>query len=63
MKVKVNKDLCIACGACIALCPDVFEYGEGGKSEVKKDVNPDQHKDCIKRAESVCPVHAIEVEE
>jgi len=25
MAVKVDKDLCIACGVCMALCPEVFQ--------------------------------------
>mgnify|MGYP003302018696 CR=1 FL=1 len=25
MKVKVNENACIGCGACAAICPDVFE--------------------------------------
>ena len=35
MKVKVDKDLCIGCGACQALVPDVFEIGDDGLAEVK----------------------------
>ena len=35
MKVKVNKDACIGCGACASICPDVFELNDEGLSEVK----------------------------
>ena len=30
MKVKVNKDICIGCGACAAIVPDVFELEDDG---------------------------------
>ena len=35
MKVKVNKDACIGCGACAAICDEVFEINDEGLSEVK----------------------------
>ena len=35
MKVKVNKDACIGCGACASICHDVFELNDEGLSEVK----------------------------
>ena len=28
MKVKVNQDACIGCGACAAIAEDVFEINE-----------------------------------
>jgi len=31
MAVKVDKDLCIACGVCMALCPEVFQADAEGK--------------------------------
>ena len=34
MKVKVDKDTCIGCGACQAICSDVFEYGDDGIMDV-----------------------------
>ena len=35
MKVKVNKDACIGCGACAQICDEVFELNDDGLSEVK----------------------------
>ena len=32
MKANVNKELCIGCGACAAIVPDVFDFGEDGPS-------------------------------
>ena len=31
MEVKVNRDACIGCGACAAICPDVFEIDDEGR--------------------------------
>lgn len=57
MAVKVNKELCIGCGACVSLCPDVFRIGSDGKSEA---YNPKGCKKCdCKAAAENCPVHAI----
>ena len=54
--VKVDKDVCIGCGACVAMCPDVFEMGSDGKSNVKKD---DNSVACVDSAMAACPVQAI----
>lgn len=59
MTVKVDQDKCIGCGACVSLCPDIFEL-EAGKSQVKEE-NPDD-EECAKKAEGACPVDAITVE-
>lgn len=57
----VDRDLCIGCGACVALCPDVFELDDEGKSRV---VNPDACETCdCKTAADSCPVHAITLRE
>ena len=53
--VKVDKEKCIGCGACAAICPDVFEIGPDGKSNVKED----KDVDCVDQAVQSCPVGAI----
>ena len=35
MKFKVNKDACIGCGACQAICEDVFEITDDGYATAK----------------------------
>ena len=57
MAIKVNKDLCIGCGACVALCPKVFQLGSDGKSEA---ISQDD-MECAKKAAEGCPVQAITV--
>ena len=58
MSIKVNQELCIGCGACASLCPDVFKINDAGKAEVIAEENID----CAKDAAASCPVQAISVE-
>lgn len=62
-KVCVNKDLCIGCGACTAIAPDVFEFDDEGLSEVKVENVKEQMVDDVKDAEETCPTSAIKVSE
>lgn len=57
--VKVDKDKCIGCGACAATCPQVFELGGDGKSQLKKGADLKKNEKCIKEAITNCPVEAI----
>lgn len=63
MKVKVNKDACIGCGACAAICEAFFELDEEGLSKVKKEVVPAEEKQNVQDAKDSCPTGAIETEE
>ena len=63
MKVTVNQDMCISCGACEAVCPNVFEVGQDG-AEVKTDVIAEADVKDATDAMEGCPVAAIsEVQE
>lgn len=56
-KPKVNQEKCTGCGTCAALCPDVFEINEDGKSQVK---NPEACDTCdCQAAIDSCPEGAI----
>lgn len=58
-KVKVLKDLCIGCGACQAICSEVYEIGEDGLAEVKVDeIKEDVLEDALDALEN-CPTGAI----
>lgn len=63
MKTKVNKDLCIGCGACTAIVPDVFEIGEDGLAETKVDIINEDLTTDVREAAEGCPTSAIEIEE
>lgn len=60
MKVKVNQESCVGCGACAAVAEGVFELQDDGLShEVNKEV-PKELEEVAKEAMSVCPTGAIE---
>lgn len=63
MKAKVNKEICIGCGACQAMVPDVFELGDDGLATCKSESINDENKDEVMDASESCPTGAIEVKE
>ncbi len=50
--IKIDKNKCIGCGACVAVCPEGFEL-KNRKANVKKNVP------CSSDAINACPVSAI----
>lgn len=60
MKVKVNQEACIGCGACVAIAEEVFDINDNGLSEVKVDVVSEENKDKAQEAIDSCPTAAIE---
>lgn len=75
MKAFVKKDVCIGCGACTVIADQVFEIGDDGLAEVKKELRVleedentaieinDEEIDNVKDASESCPVGAIETQE
>lgn len=61
MKVVVNKDNCICCGACAAISPEVFEIDEdeGISKVICEDFSKVDEKALMEAVES-CPTSAIE---
>lgn len=62
MKVKVNKDACIGCGACAAICDEVFEINDEGLSEAKTEEVAADLEQQVRDAVDSCPTGAIEAE-
>jgi len=74
MKVTIEREECISCGACYADCPEVFEENEDdffsqiveeyrvddelGVGEVPEDLG-----DCVEDAIYGCAVEVIQIEE
>ena len=63
MKVVVNKDACIGCGACAAVCDKVFEVGDDGFANVIVEEVPEEEKENVTSAIEGCPTSALSVEE
>lgn len=72
MSVKITHDrnICIGCGACTAVCPDFWEMSDDSKSNLKGAKGngssfmlelPD--KKCNMNAAQSCPVNCIHIEE
>ena len=59
VKVEVDRDKCIGCGACVAVCPDNFEMAQDGKSKAKK--SEVKEAGCNEEAAASCPVQCIKV--
>ena len=58
MKFKVDKNICIGCGACQAICPDVFEIEDDGLAAAVAEANETNLEEA-QDAAAGCPVGAI----
>ena len=61
MKVKIDADLCTACGLCTDDVPDVFNMGDDVAEVIMADV-PANQEDAVQDAVDSCPSEAIIVE-
>lgn len=55
---KVNEN-CIGCGACTAVCPEVFDLNADNVAENIIGEVPAELEDAAKEAMETCPVNAI----
>lgn len=57
-KVRIDKEECIGCESCVALCPEVFAFdSDENKAYVITPEGGDQK--CIDEAVATCPVSCI----
>ena len=59
MKLKVNQEACIGCGACVATAEDLFEINDEGLSQAKVEEVPEDKKELATEAVETCPTGAI----
>ena len=60
MKAQVE-DGCVACGACVAACPEVFRFNDDGEAEAYAEVAP-EYEYAAEEARDACPVSVIRLE-
>lgn len=62
-RAVVDKNLCIGCGLCAEICPQVFEMDDDTIARVKTDPVPPEAEDSCRQAADQCPGSAIQIEE
>jgi ferredoxin len=55
--LKINQEICLKCGGCVAAYPEVFEFNENDEVVVKTDAKIDLKE--VVNMKGVCPVGAI----
>jgi len=72
MKIVHEREKCIGCGSCVALCPKYFEIAEDGKAQLlNSKKNPEagneeleiEKIDCAQEAADICPVQCIKIQQ
>ncbi|MBN2202812.1 MAG: ferredoxin [Candidatus Aenigmarchaeota archaeon] len=68
-KVIHEKEKCIGCGACAAVCPDFWEMADDGKAHLKGSKKSGDNFElsvddvgCNEDAANTCPVQCIKIE-
>ncbi|CEO89622.1 MAG TPA: ferredoxin [Syntrophaceticus sp.] len=59
MDVYVDPDLCISCGTCIDICPEIYDWDDEGRAQTTCDDIPEDLEECAQEALESCPVDAI----
>ena len=62
LKVTVDYDVCASTGSCMQVCPEVFEVRSDGFLYLLQEEPPEELRDKVLEAESLCPTGAITVE-
>jgi len=60
-KIKQDREKCIGCGSCVAVCGENWEMADDNKSKPKK--SEVEEVGCNQKAADACPVAIISVEE
>jgi len=61
VKIKIDRDLCIGAGTCVALAPNTFELDDELKATLKDNDKKDPEEGILAAAKS-CPTLAVILE-
>ena len=62
MKVSVDFDVCASTGACMQVCPEVFEVRKDGYLYVIQEEPGEERREKVTTAADMCPTAAITAE-
>ena len=62
MKVTVDFDVCASTGACMQVCPEVFEVRSDGYLYILQEEPGEELREKVQSAADMCPTAAITVE-
>ncbi len=62
-RIKIDRDTCIGCMACVNSAPDLFELDDEGKSHPKKEIITEEELEKAELARDSCPLSCITIEE
>jgi ferredoxin len=63
MKVSVDFDVCASTGACMQVCPEVFEVRSDGYLYILQENPGPDVAERVREAADLCPTAAISIEE
>jgi ferredoxin len=63
MRVVVDYDVCASTGACMQVCPEVFEVRSDGYLYVLQDEPGEELRAKVTEAAELCPTGAITIED
>ena len=67
-KIKLEREKCIGCGSCQAICAKYFKLQEDGKSHIEGSTKQDFEElevekiECAEAAGEACPSQCIHIE-
>lgn len=63
MKTSIDPDICIGCGLCPSIAPEVYEMGDDDKAHPINEKVPEGQESAAQEAADSCPVSAIAIME
>jgi ferredoxin len=63
VRLIVDYDSCVASGACVTACPEVFKQGDDGVVVVLDETPSESLRSQVEDAIALCPAMCIELED
>lgn len=60
--IEFDKEACIGCAACVGVCPENWQLEDDKSHPLKSEIGEDD-LECNRKAEEICPVRCIKINE